>query len=343
MRTRIKDIAERVGVSTALVSMYLNDHPLARMSEDTKRKIDEAVREMNYQPSATARSLKKGKSKTLGLVIGDIATVYSGFYSEMLLDEADRHGYQLLISVTRFNKKKEQKCLQNLINRQADGILYTLDFDPQSPLPDCVRNYPLLLTTEHPECNMFLRDYSQCFRDAFALLVKKGIRNALFVFVGDLMPVETAKKCGAECGVAVDFIRFGSAAQILALAQDRKACLFFLSSIVARKFQIYCYRNEVRNIPPLINSYSLPFDYFEAPNVVGAMFEPFKEKVPRLIERLIEMVEKPEPQVRTCFLPMEFVSSAALKERFCEQSRDSYYETVVEERENVLLGKEFLK
>lgn len=116
-----------------------------------------------------------------------------------------------------------------------------------------------------------------------------------------------------------------------------------MSSIVARKFQIYCYRNEVRNIPPLINSYSLPFDYFEAPNVVGAMFEPFKEKVPRLIERLIEMVEKPEPQVRTCFLPMEFVSSAALKERFCEQSRDSYYETVVEERENVLLGKEFLK
>ena len=115
MRTRIKDIAERVGVSTALVSMYLNDHPLARMAEDTKRKIDEAVRD--YQPSVTARSLKKGKSKTLGLVIADIASVYSGFSSEMLLDEADKHGYQLLISVTRFNKEKEQKCLQNLMNR----------------------------------------------------------------------------------------------------------------------------------------------------------------------------------------------------------------------------------
>ena len=86
MRTRIKDIAERVGVSTALVSMYLNHHPLsARMAEKTKRRIDEAVREMNYQPSAAARSLKKGKSRTLGLVIGDIASVYSGFYSQMLL------------------------------------------------------------------------------------------------------------------------------------------------------------------------------------------------------------------------------------------------------------------
>ena len=220
MRTRIKDIAERVGVSTALVSMYLNDHPLARMAEDTKRKIDEAVREMNYQPSVTARSLKKGKSKTLGLVIADIASVYSGFSSETLLDEADKRGYQLLISVTRFSKEKEQKCLQNLMNRQADGILYTLDFDPEKPLPDYVRNYPLLLTTEHPECNMFLRDYCQCFRDAFAMLVKKGIRNVLFVIVGDQMPIGAAKKCGTECGVAVDFIRFGSAPQILAVAQD---------------------------------------------------------------------------------------------------------------------------
>ena len=71
------------------------------------------------------------------------------------------------------------------------------------------------------------------------------------------------------------------------------------------------------------------------------MFEPFKEKVPRLIERLIEMVEKPEPQVRTCYLPMEFVSSAALKDRFGEQCRDPYYKTVVEERENILLRKDF--
>ena len=67
MRVRIKDVAERAGVSTTMVSLYLNHHPLsARMAEKTKQRIDEAVRELNYQPSATARSLKKGKSKTLG-------------------------------------------------------------------------------------------------------------------------------------------------------------------------------------------------------------------------------------------------------------------------------------
>ena len=55
MRVRIKDVAERAGVSTTMVSLYLNHHPLsARMAEKTKQRIDEAVRELNYQPSATA-------------------------------------------------------------------------------------------------------------------------------------------------------------------------------------------------------------------------------------------------------------------------------------------------
>ena len=80
MRATIKDIAERVGVSKSLVSMYLNNHPLAsRIAERTKGKIDEAVREMNYQPSVTARALKNGKSRTIGLVIAEISGIYSSF------------------------------------------------------------------------------------------------------------------------------------------------------------------------------------------------------------------------------------------------------------------------
>ena len=137
MRVRIKDVAERAGVSTTMVSLYLNHHPLsARMAEKTKQRIDEAVRELNYQPSATARSLKKGKSKTLGLVIGEIAGVYSSFYSQMLLEEAEKYDYQLLISLTRYSREQELKCLQNLFSRQADGILCTLYLGASTPFPE---------------------------------------------------------------------------------------------------------------------------------------------------------------------------------------------------------------
>ena len=342
MRVRIKDVAERAGVSTTMVSLYLNHHPLsARMAEKTKRRIDEAVCELNYQPSLSARSLKKGKSKTLGLVIADIASVFSSFYSETLLDEADKRGYQLLISVTRYGKEKEERCLQNLVNRQADGILYTLDFDPEKPLPDYVRNYPLLLTTEHPGCNMFQRDFRQCFRDAFARISEKGICNALFVVEGGWKPIALARECGQEYGIGVDAVYFESIPQILALAQERKAYLFFFSSVLARKFLIYCYDGGIAEIPLLIYSYSLPYDYFEAPEVLGALVEPFKERGPRQIERLIEMVEKPEPQVRTCSVPDIFMDAASLKKCFLSQCGDPYYKTVVEERENILLRKDF--
>ena len=58
MRATLKDIAERVGVTKALVSLYLNNHPLSvKIAKSTKEKIDRAVKELNYHPSTTWRLL----------------------------------------------------------------------------------------------------------------------------------------------------------------------------------------------------------------------------------------------------------------------------------------------
>lgn len=346
MRTRIKDIAERVGVSTAQVSMYLNHHPLsARMAEKTKRRIDEAVREMNYQPSAAARSLKKGKSRTLGLVIGDIASVYSGFYSQMLLQEADKRGYQLLISLTLYDKKKEQECLRNLINRQLDGILYSLelDSDADAPIPEYLQSYPILLTQYHKSYNLVLEDFRPGFCSAFEVLEEKGIRHALLICEGGRMPVEDAVECAKPYGIIMEAVSYESMEQVLSVAQDRKACIFFFTSISARKFLIYCGEKGVKNVPPLFFNYSLPFDYFESPDVLGTIVEPFKDVIPLQIERLIEMVEKPEPEPRTCFLPVRFMRPAELRKYYEDQNADPYYRIIVEERKNLILRKDFTR
>ena len=77
MRVTLKTIAEKAGVSVSLVSMHLNHHPLSeRIADETRKRIDAAVKELNYRPSITARTLRNGKSRTIGLVIGQIAGIY---------------------------------------------------------------------------------------------------------------------------------------------------------------------------------------------------------------------------------------------------------------------------
>ncbi len=333
MRTRIKDIAERVGVSTALVSMYLNDHPLARMAEDTKRKIDEAVREMNYQPSATARSLKKGKSKTVGLVIGEIAGVYSSFYSQMLLEEAEKYDYQLLISLTRYSREQELKCLQNLFSRQADGILCTLYLGASTPFPEYLRNYPILLTHyRNPVCNSFTVSYREGMRKLFAELGARGIRRVLAV---DENPLAASDREGIVLeGVVFACCRFPDKNLAGILEESRRVnaeCLVFFSSVHARRFLLYCKENGVREIPYVVNSYTFPYDYFDHPRVIGALVSPFREHVAGEMRRMIEMIENPE-EVRQETVPAQFMDRAELRAYYEQQKADSYYSIIVQER-----------
>ena len=295
MRVRIKDVAERAGVSTTMVSLYLNHHPLsARMAEKTKQRIDEAVRELNYQPSATARSLKKGKSKTLGLVIGEIAGVNSSFYSQMLLEEAEKYDYQLLISLTRYSREQELKCLQNLFSRQAfcrRAMLVKMVV--RSAFPEYLRNYPILLTHyRNPVCNSFTVSYREGMRKLFAELGARGIRRVLTVAEN---PLAAADREGI---VPEDVVFAGckfpdkNLAGILEEARRVNAeCLVFFSSVHARRFLLCCKENGVREIPLVVNSYTLPYDYFEHPRVIGALVSPFREHVAGEMRRMIEMIE----------------------------------------------------
>lgn len=65
-RVSLKDIAKEVGVSSATVSLVLNNKAKdGRISEDVARKVRETAQMMNYRPNIAARSLRTGKTKTL--------------------------------------------------------------------------------------------------------------------------------------------------------------------------------------------------------------------------------------------------------------------------------------
>lgn len=332
MRARIKDIAERVGVSVSLVSMYLNRHPLsARISEQTKRRIDEAVQELHYAPSATARSLKTGRSRTLGLVISEIARVYSSFLTQCLMDEAERHGYQLLLSLTHYDRQKELECLRNLVSRQADGILYHLHLPTEEPLPAFVQNVPLLLYTPHPACSAVYPDERICFLRLFESLAQRGFRHIVCVHEGLPLNAALASECARGLPLDIAYLPCRSLPEVVDAAAGTGTCLIFFSSVLARHFLRHCQEQGLHNPPPFVYSYSLPYDLIESPNVVGAMVRPFRAFVTTAMDCLVELVEQPQPTIRHIPLPIDIMSPEQLREHYLRQVEDPYYSIIVRE------------
>ena len=75
-KTTLKDVAKLAGVNFTLVSKYINNNPSARMTLETKEKIQKAIEELDYHPSKVARALRSGKTNTVGLLIGNLTNKY---------------------------------------------------------------------------------------------------------------------------------------------------------------------------------------------------------------------------------------------------------------------------
>lgn len=120
-RPTIYDVASLAGVSTYTVSSVLNRS--ANVSSELTQRVRDAVRELNYTPNAIARSLPLRKTKTIGLLIPDIA---NPFYAKVIRGVEDRlsvEGYSVILGGT-YNRAEEQSRYVNLFRaHQVDGLL----------------------------------------------------------------------------------------------------------------------------------------------------------------------------------------------------------------------------
>lgn len=206
MKATLNDIAQRVGVSKSLVSMYLNNHRLAeRIAPDTKRRIDRAVAELNYRPSFAARALSKGTTKTIGMICGDIASPYSANLVADALQATAEHGYQLLLGLTRWVPAEEERALENLLKRQIDGLVCCINPEPGTRTYRMLQTAPvpvLKLNDPSPDFCHVCADLRPAMRDAVALLAARGHGRIYGHFFRHSVWPEPFLACCAEFGVA---------------------------------------------------------------------------------------------------------------------------------------------
>ncbi|QNL50566.1 substrate-binding domain-containing protein [Olivibacter sp. SDN3] len=123
-KVSLKDIAKAVGVSTALVSYVLNNKEKeARVGKEIAEVIRKKAAELNYQPNQIAKSLKSGKSFTIGLIVADISNPFFANIARTIEDEAKKHNYTVIFGSSDENAEKSLDLINVLVKRQVDGFI----------------------------------------------------------------------------------------------------------------------------------------------------------------------------------------------------------------------------
>lgn len=123
----INDVAKQARVSTGTVSHVISG--AVPVSPGLRRRVDAAIRDLDYHPNHVARSLKVNQTKTLGIVISDITNPFFPQVVRGAEDTALQHGYLLITFNTDDRSDREKQGLSLLRSRRVDGVLLVLASD----------------------------------------------------------------------------------------------------------------------------------------------------------------------------------------------------------------------
>lgn len=123
----IYDIAQRLSLSTATVSRGLQEHPA--ISKITRKKIQDAAKEMGYRHNNFASNLRRQKTNTIGIIVHELNSNFITSVLAGIEKVSTESGYDLIITHSSESFKKETANVLNLFHKRVDGIIASLSFD----------------------------------------------------------------------------------------------------------------------------------------------------------------------------------------------------------------------
>ncbi len=189
------DVARLAGVSRVTVSHVVNSQDGGRVliSEETRRRVLEAVGELGYVPDARAQALRSGSTKTIGLIIPDIHNPHFWEIVDGVEQEASAAGYHILLSGISPKDRYAEDIFNDLSRRRIDGLVMVPSFIYQSE--EAKKTLAYLLTRRLPVVGMMadhgdvrynidrvISDYHDATREAMTHLLSLQHRRIGFIF-----------------------------------------------------------------------------------------------------------------------------------------------------------------
>ena len=138
--TTIRDVAERAGVATSTVSHVING--TRNVDPVLAKRVNAAISELDYRPSALARSMRRGRTHTVGLIIPDIANPFFSDLARALEDATLEAGYSTIICNSDGDEHKESGYLDVLLSKKVDGLVLVGDSRTSDSLRHAVEHGP---------------------------------------------------------------------------------------------------------------------------------------------------------------------------------------------------------
>ena len=140
----MKEVAERAGVSLTTVSHVINNTRF--VSEGVTSRVKAAMRELDYRPNELARSLRRGQTNTIGLILPDSSNPYFAEIGQAIESYAFDSGYSVILGNTSGKMEKEDHYINVLLTQQVAGIIFVAAGDQTSAVKELlIQKFPVVL------------------------------------------------------------------------------------------------------------------------------------------------------------------------------------------------------
>lgn len=189
----LTDVARRAGVSRTTASYILNGHAdQMRIAPDTVLRVQHVVDELGYRLNRSAQNLRTATTRTLGLLSDHVA---GGHYASSMLIGASvaarRSDHLMVIGESQGDRALEDQLIQDMLDRQVDGIAYVRLVTSRVRVPDLLRDQRVVLVNcvdEHDAFPAILPDEHAGGRSAADILLTSGIEGEVYVVGEDPTP-----------------------------------------------------------------------------------------------------------------------------------------------------------
>ncbi len=181
----MKEIAKKLNVSVSTVSRALKDSP--ELHPETKQRVVEMAKSMNYQPNLLAQSLRISRSKVLGVIVPELTSHFFSSNISGIQDTAYKRGYNVMICQSNESFVQEISNIKVLVASQVDGLLISLSRETKSyqHLQDIYdRGIPFIMfdrvTEEIPVSSVTVDDAHGAYQVTRHLL-EQGCKKVAFI------------------------------------------------------------------------------------------------------------------------------------------------------------------